>query len=119
MRRRLRRAPEVPRGASFRAVQASPRARGSPCACAPRLAPPAGRPPPGPGACPGGCRASAGLTVRGSYLGPRRHVEEVSRLAEQGVVRTHTETHALAETPELLEKMRRGELLGRAVVSCA
>src|SRR5579885_1521260 len=60
-----------------------------------------------------------GLTVRGSYLGTRRDLEEVFRLAEQGVVRTHTETHALAETPELLEKMRRGELLGRAVVSCA
>ncbi|HTQ56365.1 MAG TPA: zinc-dependent alcohol dehydrogenase [Bryobacteraceae bacterium] len=57
-----------------------------------------------------------GLSVRGSYLGTRADLEEVFRLAESGVGRAHVECHALEETPELLEKMRRGEILGRAVI---
>jgi D-arabinose 1-dehydrogenase-like Zn-dependent alcohol dehydrogenase len=32
-------------------------------------------------------------------------------------VRTHVERHSLEDTPELLAKMRRGELLGRAVIA--
>jgi propanol-preferring alcohol dehydrogenase len=58
-----------------------------------------------------------GLTIRGSYLGTRQDLEEVFRLAESGRIRPHVETHALADVPELMEKMRRGELAGRAVVT--
>jgi alcohol dehydrogenase, propanol-preferring len=58
-----------------------------------------------------------GITVRGSYLGTRPDLDEVFRLSQAGVVRTHVETHALEETPALLDKMRRGDLVGRAVVT--
>ena len=57
-----------------------------------------------------------GITIRGSYLGSRPDLEEVFRLAAAGVGKAHVETHQLIETPELLERLRRGGLLGRAVV---
>jgi propanol-preferring alcohol dehydrogenase len=57
-----------------------------------------------------------GITVRGSYLGTRQDLDEVFRLADASGVRPHVETHALEEVPPLLEKMRRGELAGRAVI---
>jgi propanol-preferring alcohol dehydrogenase len=58
-----------------------------------------------------------GITVRGSYLGTRQDMEEVFRLAAAGVVRPHVETHALNAVPALLDRMRRGELTGRAVIT--
>ncbi len=57
-----------------------------------------------------------GITIRGSYLGSRGDLDEVFRLAQSGVGRAHIETHALDEAPALLERMTRGEILGRAVV---
>jgi propanol-preferring alcohol dehydrogenase len=57
-----------------------------------------------------------GITIRGSYLGSRPDLDEVFRLAAAGVGKPHVETHQLIETPELLERLRRGGLLGRAVV---
>jgi len=58
-----------------------------------------------------------GMTIRGSYLGTRQDLEDVFRLAESGTIRPRVETHPLAAVPSLLEKMRRGELTGRAVVT--
>ena len=58
-----------------------------------------------------------GLTVRGSYLGSRDDLEAVFALAGQGVLRPHVHTHAIDETPALLDRMRRGELSGRAVIA--
>jgi propanol-preferring alcohol dehydrogenase len=57
-----------------------------------------------------------GISIRGSYLGTRADLAEVFRLAETGVGRAHIERHSLDETPEVFETMRRGEILGRAVV---
>jgi len=57
-----------------------------------------------------------GVTIRGSYLGTRADLEEVFRLAVQGIGLPHVERHRLEETPALLEKMRAAELVGRAVV---
>lgn len=57
-----------------------------------------------------------GVAIQGSYLGSRSDLEEVFRLARAGVGRPHVEQHAIAEAPQLFEKMRRGEILGRAVV---
>jgi len=57
-----------------------------------------------------------GIEIRGSYLGTRADLEAVFALAAQGAVRPHVHTHAIDETPELLERMQRGELSGRAVI---
>ncbi len=57
-----------------------------------------------------------GMTVRGSFLGTRQDLEDVFRLAQSGAVRAEAHPHALAKVPELLAKMERGELLGRAVI---
>lgn len=57
-----------------------------------------------------------GISIRGSYLGTRADLEEVFRLAQSGVGRAHIDRHSLGDAPALLEKMRQGEILGRAVV---
>lgn len=57
-----------------------------------------------------------GINIRGSALGTQQDLEEIFRLALTGAVRPHIERHALDEVPALLEKMRQGELLGRAVI---
>ena len=58
-----------------------------------------------------------GITVRGSYLGTRADLADLFGLAESGAIRARVETHALPETPDVLERLRRGELLGRAVIA--
>ncbi len=58
-----------------------------------------------------------GISIRGSYLGSRRDLEEVFALAVAGVITPHVHTHALDETPELLDRMKRGDLMGRAVIA--
>ena len=58
-----------------------------------------------------------GITVRGSYLGTREDLAEVFRLAEGSNIRVHVHTHALEEVPALLDQMRQGELIGRAVIT--
>lgn len=57
-----------------------------------------------------------GITVRGSYLGTRGDLEEVFALAAGGSIHARVERHTLDETPEILERLRRGEIAGRAVV---
>jgi alcohol dehydrogenase, propanol-preferring len=58
-----------------------------------------------------------GATIRGSYLGTRQDLLDVLELARSGAIRAHVQTHPLEETPEILERMRRGEILGRAVAT--
>ena len=58
-----------------------------------------------------------GITIRGSYLGSRDDLARVFALALEGAIRPHVHTHAIEETPALLERMRRGELAGRAVIA--
>lgn len=58
-----------------------------------------------------------GITIRGSYLGSRDDLKRVFELAEQGVVQPHIHTHALDEVPNLIERLRRGELAGRSVIA--
>jgi propanol-preferring alcohol dehydrogenase len=57
-----------------------------------------------------------GITVRGSFTGTPQDLEEVFRLAAAGMIHPHVEPHALDDAPGLFEKLRRGELLGRAVI---
>jgi propanol-preferring alcohol dehydrogenase len=58
-----------------------------------------------------------GISVRGSYLGTPGDLETVFQLAASGIGRPHIETHALDEVPAVLDRMRRGDILGRAVVA--
>jgi propanol-preferring alcohol dehydrogenase len=58
-----------------------------------------------------------GIQMRGSYLGTHQDLADVFELARAGAIRPHVETHAIEETPALLEKLRRGEIAGRAVVA--
>jgi alcohol dehydrogenase, propanol-preferring len=58
-----------------------------------------------------------GVTVKGSYLGTAGDLEDVLAMARTGVVKAHVETHGLTEAPAVLEAMRRGQVMGRAVIS--
>ena len=44
-----------------------------------------------------------GITVRGSYLGSRQDLADVFTWPHQGVLRPHVHTHAIDETPALLD----------------
>jgi propanol-preferring alcohol dehydrogenase len=57
-----------------------------------------------------------GITLRGSYLGAREDLPEVFALAAQGIVKPEVSTHALTDAPALLDRLRKGEVTGRAVV---
>ncbi|HLK49138.1 MAG TPA: alcohol dehydrogenase catalytic domain-containing protein [Bryobacteraceae bacterium] len=57
-----------------------------------------------------------GITIRGSYLGTRQDLEDVFGLLQAGVLKPQVHMHSLDETPFLLDQMRRGALLGRAVI---
>jgi propanol-preferring alcohol dehydrogenase len=57
-----------------------------------------------------------GIQIRGSYLGPREDLESVFELARSGAMRAQVETHGIEESPAILERMKRGEIAGRAVV---
>ncbi|HYW41701.1 MAG TPA: alcohol dehydrogenase catalytic domain-containing protein [Bryobacteraceae bacterium] len=59
-----------------------------------------------------------GVTIRGSYLGTGQELREVFELACAGAIRAHVHMHDLEETPLILESMRRGEVVGRAVANC-
>ena len=57
-----------------------------------------------------------GIDVRGSYLGTRRDLEDVLALAGTGAVRAHVERYPLAGLPAALDRLRRGQQMGRAVI---
>jgi alcohol dehydrogenase, propanol-preferring len=57
-----------------------------------------------------------GIRVQGSFLGTRAQLERVFALAHAGVGRPHVEEYPLGDAPALIERLRAGELLGRAVV---
>jgi propanol-preferring alcohol dehydrogenase len=57
-----------------------------------------------------------GIHVQGSFLGTRQDLDDALRLAAEGKVKAHVETHPLERTPEVLERLRHGEVTGRAVI---
>ena len=57
-----------------------------------------------------------GIRITGSFLGAREDLETVIRLGAQGI-RPATEIFRLDEAPEILAKLGRGEIAGRAVIS--
>jgi propanol-preferring alcohol dehydrogenase len=57
-----------------------------------------------------------GIQVRGSFLGTRQDLDDALQLAATGKVKPHVETHPLELTPVLLDRLQRGELMGRAVI---
>jgi alcohol dehydrogenase, propanol-preferring len=71
----------------------------------------------GPGELPIVDTVLKGITIRGSFLGTSQDLEEVLRLAAAGVVRPHIESHAITDAPALFERLGRGQIAGRAVIS--
>jgi len=57
-----------------------------------------------------------GITVRGQYLGTRADLEDVFAMAAAGVALPHIEICAPGEVAGVLDRLRAGQVLGRAVV---
>lgn len=60
-----------------------------------------------------------GIAVRGSYLGTRADLEDVFSMAAAGIALPHIEICAPGEVAKVLERLRAGQVIGRAVVSFA
>ncbi|GAA0920495.1 NAD(P)-dependent alcohol dehydrogenase [Nonomuraea longicatena] len=57
-----------------------------------------------------------GATLSTPYAGTRRDLHEVVALARQGRIRVRAERHPLSEAQTVLDRLRRGEIQGRAVL---
>jgi propanol-preferring alcohol dehydrogenase len=57
-----------------------------------------------------------GIQVRGSFLGTQQDLHDALQLAATGKVKPRVETHPLELAPVLLDRLQRGELMGRAVI---
>jgi len=57
-----------------------------------------------------------GIQVRGSYLGTKKDLEDVIALARAGSLRPQVQTDGIDAAPEILNRLRRGEVSGRAVI---
>ena len=60
-----------------------------------------------------------GVAVRGSYLGTRADLEEAFALAAAGVALPHVEVCRPGQVAAVLDRLRAGQVLGRAVVQFA
>ncbi len=56
------------------------------------------------------------ITVRGSVIGPRKDMKEVLRLASDGKIRLKVTKFRLSEANEVLQRLKNGEIIGRAVL---
>jgi propanol-preferring alcohol dehydrogenase len=57
-----------------------------------------------------------GIRITGSYLGSRWDLAAVFKMATNGVVAS-TETFPLDQAPQVLDRLKKGEIAGRAVIS--
>jgi alcohol dehydrogenase, propanol-preferring len=57
-----------------------------------------------------------GIHIRGSYLGTRNDLQEVIALARCGTLQPQVQSFAIEETPVIFDRLRRGEIPGRAVI---
>ena len=58
-----------------------------------------------------------GIQIRGSYLGTREELEAVFAMAAAGPLRPQVTTYPIDEAPAVLDRLRRGEVHGRAVIA--
>lgn len=58
-----------------------------------------------------------GVTVRGSIVGTRKDMQEALEFAAQGKVKTNIETAPMDSVNEVLEKMEKGQINGRVVLT--
>jgi propanol-preferring alcohol dehydrogenase len=61
--------------------------------------------------------AAGEICIRASAVGTRQDLREVLALAAAGKLRCATTTHALEEVNSVLDRLRRGEISGRAVLT--
>jgi len=57
------------------------------------------------------------VEIRGAYVGGLKDLVEMVRLAEMGIVRVEAEVHRLEEINEAFERLRKGGVRGRAVLT--
>jgi propanol-preferring alcohol dehydrogenase len=55
-------------------------------------------------------------TIKGSAIGTRLDMKEVLRIAASGKIRIATQTYPLIQAPDVLRKLKSGDVIGRAVL---
>jgi propanol-preferring alcohol dehydrogenase len=55
-------------------------------------------------------------TIKGTAIGTRLDMREVIQIASSGKIKISTQTYPLKQAPEVLAKLKRGEIEGRAVL---
>jgi alcohol dehydrogenase, propanol-preferring len=61
--------------------------------------------------------AAGEIRIRASAVGTRQDVREILAMAAGGEVRCRTETHPLTQANDALDRLRRGQISGRAVLT--
>jgi alcohol dehydrogenase, propanol-preferring len=62
--------------------------------------------------------AAREVRIHATAVGTRQDLHEVLAMAETGKIRCQVATHPLAEANAVLQQLRRGEISGRAVLTC-
>jgi propanol-preferring alcohol dehydrogenase len=57
-----------------------------------------------------------GITLKGTFIGNRKDMDEVIEFFAQGLIDVPIELHGLSELPQLLKKLQKNEVQGRLVV---
>jgi propanol-preferring alcohol dehydrogenase len=57
-----------------------------------------------------------GIHVQGSFIGSAEDLADALRLAVEGKVKPEVERHGLDRAPELMDRLHRGQIQGRAVI---
>jgi Zn-dependent alcohol dehydrogenases len=60
-----------------------------------------------------------GVTVKGSIVGTRKDLQEALEFAAQGKVRVNIETQPLEKINEVFERLEKGQINGRVVLTLA
>jgi len=57
-----------------------------------------------------------GITIRGSIVGTRQDLDEALDFAARGKVKCQIETHDFSTINDVIDRLKKGKLLGRAVL---
>lgn len=58
------------------------------------------------------------LTIKGAMVGTEEQMTELLQAAEKGTIRASIDLFSFSHVPEIMAQLEKGEVSGRAVVSC-
>lgn len=58
------------------------------------------------------------LTIKGAMVGTEEQMAELLQAAEKGTIRASIDIFSFSHVPEIMTQLEKGEVSGRAVLSC-